>query len=89
MRAMLRRQKNLGGYMYDHGLILPVLTLVAWSLIVWAWMVTSRVSVMRREKIHPQKAQRTATFATPGKEMWIVPSPRPARRCGSSTTTTT
>jgi hypothetical protein len=58
--------------MYDHGLILPVLVLVAWSLVVWAWMVTSRVSVMRREKIHPQKAQRTATFATPGKEMWVA-----------------
>jgi hypothetical protein len=58
--------------MYAHGLILPVLTLVAWSILIWLWMITARVAVMRREKIHPQKAQRTRTFATPGKEQWIV-----------------
>ncbi len=58
--------------MYDHGLILPVLALVAWSLVIWALMVTTRVAVMRRHKIHPQKAQRTRTFEAPGKSMWIA-----------------
>ena len=57
--------------MYQHGLVLPVLALVAWSLVIWAWMVLDRVSVMRREKIHPQKAQRTATLELPGKSLWV------------------
>ena len=58
--------------MYDHGLIAPVLALVVWSLIVWAWMVTARAAVMSRDKIHPQKAQRTAEFTTPGREQWVA-----------------
>jgi hypothetical protein len=58
--------------MYGHGLVLPVLTLVAWSLVIWFWMVLTRVAVMRRERIHPQKAERTRSFATPGKEQWIA-----------------
>jgi hypothetical protein len=57
--------------MYQHGLILPVLALVAWTLVIWAWMVFDRVSVMRKEKIHPQKAQRTATLDLPGKSLWV------------------
>ena len=60
--------------MYAHGLILPVLALVAWSLVVWAWMVASRVAYMSRERISPQKAERTQ---------------HPARSSGSPTTTTT
>jgi hypothetical protein len=35
-------------------------------------MVMSRVAVMSRERIHPQKAQRTATFATPGREQFVA-----------------
>ncbi|HEX5008453.1 MAG TPA: MAPEG family protein [Hyphomonadaceae bacterium] len=58
--------------MYAHGLILPVLVLVAWSILVWLWMIAGRVSVMRREKIHPQKAVRTREFATPGSEQWVA-----------------
>ena len=58
--------------MYEHGLILPVLTLVAWSLVIWLWMITARYLVMTRERIHPQKAQRTRTFETPGRSMWIA-----------------
>jgi hypothetical protein len=58
--------------MYAHGLILPVLTLVAWSLIVWLWMVLSRVAVMSRQRIDPQKAERTRAFSTPGKEQWVA-----------------
>jgi hypothetical protein len=58
--------------MYQHGLILPVLALVAWSIVVWLWMILGRVSAMRRERIHPQKAVRTRTFATSGKEQWVA-----------------
>jgi hypothetical protein len=58
--------------MYAHGLIMPVLVLVAWSVLVWLWMIAGRVSVMRRERIHPQKAVRTREFATPGREQWVA-----------------
>ncbi len=58
--------------MYEHGLILPILTLVAWSIIVWLWMVAGRVTVMQRERIHPQKAVRTREFATSGREQWVA-----------------
>jgi hypothetical protein len=58
--------------MYEHGLILPVLALVAWSILVWLWMIMARAAVMTREKIHPQKAVRTREFATPGREQWIA-----------------
>ena len=58
--------------MYAHGLILPVLVLVAWSILVWLWMIAGRVSVMRREKIHPQKAVRTREFSTAGREQWVA-----------------
>ena len=58
--------------MYEHGLILPVLALVAWSILVWLWMIASRAAVMSREKIHPQKAVRTREFATTGREQWVA-----------------
>jgi hypothetical protein len=58
--------------MYEHGLILPVLALVAWSILVWLWMIMGRVSVMRRERIHPQKAVRTREFSTSGREQWVA-----------------
>jgi hypothetical protein len=58
--------------MYAYGLILPVLALVAWSILVWFLMMAGRVSVMRRERIHPQKAVRTREFATPGREQWVA-----------------
>ena len=58
--------------MYAHGLILPVLVLVAWSILVWLWMIASRVTVMRRDRIHPQKAVRTREFATSGREQWVA-----------------
>jgi hypothetical protein len=58
--------------MYAHGLILPVLVLVAWSILVWLWMIAGRVTVMRRDKIHPQKAVRTREFSTSGREQWVA-----------------
>jgi hypothetical protein len=58
--------------MYEHGLILPVLTLVAWSIIVWLWMIAGRAAVMSRDKIHPQKAVRTREFSTSGREQWVA-----------------
>jgi hypothetical protein len=58
--------------MYEHGLILPVLTLVAWSIIVWLWMIAGRAAVMSRDRIHPQKAVRTREFSTSGREQWVA-----------------
>ena len=42
------------------GILTPMLALVGWSLLVWAWMVYSRVTTMTRLKIHPQKARYVA-----------------------------
>ena len=40
--------------MYEHGLIAPVVALVAWSLIVWLWMYVTRIPAMRQAKLDPQ-----------------------------------
>jgi hypothetical protein len=40
-------------------LVLPVVVLVAWSLVMWAWMVATRVPAMARAGIDPQSAKHT------------------------------
>ena len=37
-------------------MLTPVLALVVWTLIVWAWLYATRVPAMQKAKIHPQKA---------------------------------
>ena len=41
--------------MYTHGLILPVLTLVAWTFVMWFWMYATRIPAIQRAKIDTQK----------------------------------
>jgi hypothetical protein len=41
-------------------MLLPILTLIAWTLIMWAWMYATRIPAMQQMKIAPQDA------ATPG-----------------------
>lgn len=41
--------------MYQHGLILPVLALVAWTFVMWVWMYATRIPAIQRSKIDPQK----------------------------------
>ena len=43
--------------MYEHGLITPVVVLVAWSLIIWIWMYATRMPAMTQAKIKPQEAK--------------------------------
>jgi hypothetical protein len=50
-------------------LLLPVATLVAWSLVMWIWMVATRIPAMRAAKMHPQKAKHTG-----GETFGILPS---------------
>lgn len=45
----------------SHSLLLPVVVLVAWSLVMWAWMVATRIPAMARAKMDPQSAKHTDT----------------------------
>lgn len=38
-------------------LLLPAAVLVAWTLVMWTWMVATRVSGMRKARIHPEKTR--------------------------------
>lgn len=42
--------------MYDSGMLAPVLALVSWSLVVWAWMYARRIPAMRKAGVKPQQA---------------------------------
>jgi hypothetical protein len=50
----------------------PVLALVAWSLLVWAWMYATRVPAMRAARLRPDpRAPRGAQTATlPARVRW-------------------
>ncbi len=52
-------------------ILTPVLVLVAWSLVVWAWMVGTRVPAMQKAKMHPQKAARTNALDLPPSVMQV------------------
>lgn len=45
--------------MYAHGLIAPVLGLVAWTLVMWVWMYATRIPAMRRANIDLAELSRT------------------------------
>ena len=38
-------------------ILLPAALLVAWTLLIWIWMVVTRVSGMRAARIHPEKTR--------------------------------
>jgi len=42
--------------MYEHGMIAPVVALVAWSLIMLIWLYATRIPAMSRAKIKPGAA---------------------------------
>lgn len=46
-------------------ILTPVLALIAWSLVVWFWMVATRVPAMQKARMHPQKAVRTNALELP------------------------
>lgn len=53
------------------GLLAPVVALVLWSLVVWVWMVATRIPAMQKARIAPQDAARTKTLALPDEVMWV------------------
>lgn len=45
--------------MYAHGLLAPVLGLVAWTLVMWVWMYATRIPAMQRARIDVDELSRT------------------------------
>jgi hypothetical protein len=43
--------------MYAHGLIAPVLALVAWTFVMWLWMYAARIPAMQKARIDLQAAE--------------------------------
>jgi hypothetical protein len=46
-----------------HTLLTPVLALIAWTLIVWLWMLGTRIPAMQAARIRPQDAQFTSALS--------------------------
>jgi hypothetical protein len=45
--------------MYHHGLILPVLALIAWTFVMWVWMYATRIPAMQKAKVDLAEVSRT------------------------------
>lgn len=45
--------------MYEHGMITPVLALVAWTFVMWVWMYATRIPAMRRARVDVVELSRT------------------------------
>jgi hypothetical protein len=45
--------------MTHHGLLAPVLALVGWTFVMWAWMYATRIPAMQREKVDLEELSRT------------------------------
>jgi hypothetical protein len=41
--------------MYEHGLITPVVALIAWSLVMLVWLYATRIPAMAKLKMDPEK----------------------------------
>ena len=46
-----------------HAMLLPVAVLAAWSLVMWIWMLATRVPAMQKAQMHPEKAKHTRSDA--------------------------
>lgn len=44
-------------------MLLPILTLIAWTMIMWAWMYATRLPAMAKMKIAPQDAAMPGSLA--------------------------
>lgn len=44
-------------------MLTPILALVCWTLVVWAWMYATRIPAMRKAKIDPQSAIHPGSLA--------------------------
>lgn len=48
--------------MYDHGLITPVVALVAWTLVMLVWLYATRIPAMRKAGVKPNDARGKAAL---------------------------
>lgn len=46
-----------------HALLLPVVVLVAWSLVMWIWMMATRIPAMQKAGMDPEQARHTRSGA--------------------------
>ncbi len=44
--------------MYEHGMIAPVVALVAWTLIMLIWLYATRIPAMQKAKLKPGEASK-------------------------------
>lgn len=57
--------------MENASLIAPVMALVVWTLVIWAWMYATRIPAMQRAGIDPQGAARTRSLDLPAEVMQV------------------
>ncbi len=43
-------------------MLLPILTLIAWTMIMWTWMYATRIPAMQKAKIDPQAAAKPGSL---------------------------
>ena len=43
--------------MYTNGLLAPMTALIAWTLVMWAWLYATRIPAMRRLGLDPQRGR--------------------------------
>lgn len=53
-------------------MLTPVLALVVWTLVVWAWMYATRIPAMQKAKIDPQSAIHAGSLASLPSEVRVV-----------------
>ena len=51
--------------MYEHGMIAPVVALVAWTLIMLIWLYATRIPAMSKAKVKANEATKAAMEALP------------------------
>ena len=54
--------------------LMPVLALVAWTFVMWAWMYATRIPAMKAAGIDPQEAATSDALAQrlPAKVRWVA-----------------
>lgn len=45
--------------MLDHGMLLPVMTLVGWTFVMWFWMYATRIPAMQQAGVDMDELSRT------------------------------
>ena len=48
----------------EHSILTPVLVLIAWTLVIWAWMYALRIPAMQAANIDPQDAAHPGSLSS-------------------------